>query len=96
MPYKRNCKMFDEISMGNPGKVPYCSEKGTFEPDCTKCYRPEEDNGDLIRSLMDSKLAEYLFNYNFCSSPLGPCPNDFGDCKACIRAWLRMPVKEGE
>jgi hypothetical protein len=90
--------MFDEVSMGNPGKVPYCSEKGTFEPDCEKCYRPEKDNGDLIRSLMDSKLAEYLSNHNFCSG-LRPLENEYcmlGNCKNCIRAWLRMPVKEGE
>lgn len=100
MPYKHSCKMFDEISMGNPGKVPYCSENGTFEPDCTKCHRPEKDNGDLIRSLMDPKLAKYLFDHKFCpyhasrKNKLENCM--FENCEDCIRAWIRMPVKDGE
>ena len=61
MSYRTKCKMYDEVNMGNPGNVPYCSATGTFEPDCDKCNRPNITNGDRIRSMTDEELRDEWF-----------------------------------
>lgn len=58
--YRTECTMFDEVYMGNPGKVPYCNERDQFEPDCTNCERPNVTQADKIRSMTDEELADLL------------------------------------
>ena len=58
--YRTECTMFDEVYMGNPGKVPYCNERDQFEPDCTNCKRPNVTKADKIRSMTDEELAKKI------------------------------------
>lgn len=94
--FRTNCSMYEEVAMGNPGKVPYCSERDEFEPDCQKCKRPNYTKGDKIRHMSDKKLAE-LFANNNC----GYCQiHDFcfseENSAICEDMWLKWLRKEAE
>ena len=48
MRYRKTCALYGEVNMGNPGSVPWCSDKG-LEPDCENCTRSDKTNADRIR-----------------------------------------------
>lgn len=62
--YRTECAMYDEVSVGNPGKVPYCTEQDKIEPDCQHCKRPYVTNADRIRSMTDEELAEWFAGHD--------------------------------
>lgn len=66
--YRTECTMYDEVSVGNPGKVPYCTEQDKIEPDCTNCERPNVTKADKIRSMSDEELAGWLERIRLCCS----------------------------
>ena len=97
MPYKRNCKMFDEVSMGNPGKVPYCLEKGIFEPDCTKCDRPIKTNADRLRAMSDGELDKFLGEVqwdvaNYCGGVTEKQEYPVPEQRGAWLDWLKSPA----
>lgn len=58
--YRTKCTMYDEVDVGNPGKVPYCAKQDKLEPDCQHCKQPCVTNADKIRTKTDKQLAEWL------------------------------------
>ena len=98
MRYRKTCALYDEVNMGNPGNVSWCSDKG-LEPDCENCTRPDETNADRIRGMTDEELAHFMTpeNYKF------PCPQNHNDCQyelipcwMCWAMWLKAPVENEE
>ena len=99
MKYRTNCKMYDEVYMGNPGAVPWCKIHG-LEPDCENCTRPSKTNADRIRSMSDEELAA------LCESGCPPrrgCPDLTKEdvdksyhelCQKCWLDWLKEEVNE--
>ena len=55
--YRTKCIMYDEVSVGNPGKVPYCAKQDKLEPDCQHCKQQYVTNADRIRSMSDEELV---------------------------------------
>ena len=58
--YRTKCAMYDEVSVGNPGKVPYCAKQDKLEPDCQHCKQQYVTNADRIRSMSDEELAIWI------------------------------------
>lgn len=58
--YRTECTMYDEVSVGNPGKVPYCAKQDKLEPDCQHCNQPCVTNADRIRAMTDEEMAAWL------------------------------------
>ena len=58
--YRTKCTMYDEVDVGNPGKVPYCAKQDKLEPDCQHCKQPYVTNADKIRQKSDEDLAAWL------------------------------------
>ena len=87
MSYRTNCRMYDEVSMGNPGGVPYCAMTGMLEPKCDKCYRPIFTKADQIRSMSDEELANYLSKQQYYARLTGAWSRD---------TWLEILKAEAD
>lgn len=64
-------------------------------------FRPKS-NGDVIRNMTDSELADFLVTVNCayakdCMVGIADCKheNTDKDCEDCFLEWLRAEVKEG-
>ena len=50
---------------------------------------------DLIRSMSDEELAEFLNNHNFCARNFD-CEKGMRPCRECNLDWLRQEVEEDD
>ena len=90
--YRTKCAMYDEVSVGNPGKVPYCAKQDKLEPDCQHCKQPCVTNADKIRQMDDEELSSFLNNQLYW--PVWCDDNCQAECHDCCLKWLKEEVKE--
>lgn len=91
--YRTKCTMYDEVSLGNPGKVPYCAKQDKLEPDCQHCKQQYVTNADKIREMTDEELAELLDQTYFNGMVVGKNSRHSVDIKYWLK-WLKEEVKE--
>ena len=59
--------------------------------------RKPQTNADIVRSMTDEELAEFICRKYFVPHcPIPICKNDDDDCVECWLSWLKEPVKEGK
>lgn len=76
--YRTKCTMYDEVSVGNPGKVPYCAKQDKLEPDCQHCKQPYVTNAQKFKEVFGDKAIYAISSPNV----------------QALKDWLDEPYKE--
>lgn len=75
-----------------------CSKPGRDIAFCigSSCQYQTPNNYNLFISKTLEELAEYLYNHDFCISPIQSDMQNTceGECGACIKNWLNSPVRK--